>query len=176
MHLHRIGSLVAICFKSPSLSPRSSSTIYAVQRTQHHHQQTDPSLSVMGGAQALKRIPRIKFPKRHPNPSGPPPSTLFFSLLLCTSINDDLPKPRKSFIPIWKSSRVFSFSFLAGVCIRSFSFCSVRWFLTCSLTSPVFIAVVCAFVWFLFDCLELGFFCLAWSDLCSYGLGFICLF
>ncbi|XP_022156457.1 uncharacterized protein LOC111023342 [Momordica charantia] len=24
----------------------------------------------MGGAQAIKRIPRIKFPKRHPNPSG----------------------------------------------------------------------------------------------------------
>ncbi|XP_022958002.1 uncharacterized protein LOC111491585 [Cucurbita maxima] len=24
----------------------------------------------MGVAQALKRIPRIKFPKRHPNPSG----------------------------------------------------------------------------------------------------------
>ncbi|KAL5541300.1 hypothetical protein UlMin_002482 [Ulmus minor] len=24
----------------------------------------------MGGAQALKRIPRIKFPQRHPKPSG----------------------------------------------------------------------------------------------------------
>ncbi|CAK9310861.1 unnamed protein product [Citrullus colocynthis] len=24
----------------------------------------------MGGAQAIRRIPRIKFPKRHPNPSG----------------------------------------------------------------------------------------------------------
>ncbi|XP_020230141.1 uncharacterized protein LOC109810939 [Cajanus cajan] len=29
----------------------------------------------MGGGQAMKRIPRIKFPQRHPNPSGSAPGT-----------------------------------------------------------------------------------------------------
>ncbi|KAM1025192.1 hypothetical protein ACFX13_039101 [Malus domestica] len=29
----------------------------------------------MGGAQAMKRIPRIKFPQRHPKPSGTEPQT-----------------------------------------------------------------------------------------------------
>ncbi|KAJ1386084.1 hypothetical protein SESBI_41126 [Sesbania bispinosa] len=29
----------------------------------------------MGGAHALKRIPRIKFPQRHPNSSGSAPET-----------------------------------------------------------------------------------------------------
>ncbi|PON69019.1 hypothetical protein TorRG33x02_260600 [Trema orientale] len=29
----------------------------------------------MGGAQALKRIPRIKFPQRHPKPTGSAPET-----------------------------------------------------------------------------------------------------
>nr|DAD19199.1 TPA_asm: hypothetical protein HUJ06_020662 [Nelumbo nucifera] len=35
----------------------------------------------MAGAQVMKRIPRIKFPQKHPKPSGLSQSIQFFSLI-----------------------------------------------------------------------------------------------